>query len=774
MKPFGPTFFKGNQKKNRSRLQLGKQENNNILGTDFSCWKKRDIGGTRTKTLSMWSPNSDKKLRLSLRRTKLFLAIRAELSFYLESGAYYIQNLGVDTTCTLSFGDQIQAQYSTTICPIGEIPIPQNVPPLLGSVSPTVSGDSATNVGDAQRLCQVYIPASSFTGKLRLFIQALYGSKRKDYSADMSSAYLGGWPLFNFNSGSIKFNGRTSDILVTTEGYEYWLCRLNGDEIDTSGTISLSFYKLVPYSSDVLDLVDFFKNKLIASYTGQENTHGDATQTILETCLLSLLTPHSTAISTTAALSLSVISGQPLEYGWKATWDGKTARIVLITFDPDSWGLEGQDISLSISHSIVGEEDTFSAIASVNEVTGITTQHHLGWIPSGYPFNQSFLNVTFYPCSSDPGSATIIPSPPSTFSGLPIYGWFDKNNIWQDVTLSYDQTPTSDFGTGYSTKVFCYPGVETQISGGSTLLNKYSISVGGDIVTCYTGSTRLPFRTMGLEDLGEQYYTDQLQYLYSGYAICGGADQWGDFTPIGSIAYCTYANAANRYGTVNNSRSLVFFGSIGFVVPFGECEGIFYGSNAYESGGYADITVYPPTENDKPWKFNSLEGRVSGSCSCEGSEAQYCWEGTFLNGISTLSTFTWTGTPNPSYRVYFSTPSYSMKFYYLGKEEDKVVIADGVSSSYGDDIITGDGWPDGLPVPGAPSSGSYQSSLEPFFVAPSNICISGTRDIGLAPWILNSAQYLSTVMKGNGVSIALEDFNTDSYTQNSDTFVGWA
>lgn len=82
-----------------------------------------------------------------------------------------------------------------------------------------------------KKKCQALVPSSIFSGKLKLFVQALYGSKRSDYFCDWDKPFFK--PIVNMDSGhALSGFSQSNTWLVTTSDYQYYLFRYRTIAID--------------------------------------------------------------------------------------------------------------------------------------------------------------------------------------------------------------------------------------------------------------------------------------------------------------------------------------------------------------------------------------------------------------------------------------------------------------------------------------------------------------------------------------------------------------
>lgn len=213
---------------------------------------------------------------------------------------------------------------------------------------------------------QKIVPSSMFTGKLRLYVQALYGSLRDDYvrsgfnlkiNADSTDE---NYPEYTLNRGFTE-----NSWLYTAANYDYFLCRFIGAQIQ--------FIKL-ELSAEGGRFRDILKNH------ARKNEASFATK--LEAYILS--TARVTNIGYTVNITGDPILGSPLDYGWHAIWDGHKANVVCFYDDPDAPQYLSNQYELNITESWDGINYTFT-------VANTTLIADAGW----WPFTNG-LNLFYY------------------------------------------------------------------------------------------------------------------------------------------------------------------------------------------------------------------------------------------------------------------------------------------------------------------------------------------------------------------------------------------
>ena len=151
----------------------------------------------------------------------------------------------------------------------------------------------------AKKLCQMRVPPSVYTGKMRLMIQAIYGSKRNDYTYAAESAGMDNLVLAGVSLG---ISTPTAGLYTAPDG-SYWLIKIGTN-------------------------VTYQKLKISGAYQAAIED-----EPLSEAYALSRLIPEPGSAATTMAGSSlsSALSGYsgPLAYGWKFNSDGSEASVVV-------------------------------------------------------------------------------------------------------------------------------------------------------------------------------------------------------------------------------------------------------------------------------------------------------------------------------------------------------------------------------------------------------------------------------------------------------------
>lgn len=210
---------------------------------------------------------------------------------------------------------------------------------------------------------QELVPSSMFSGKLRLLVQAMYGSTRTDYRRDGFGLKITGGGLEVVLSRG--FEG--GSWLYTTARFDYFLCTYSSGQV--------TFRKLTLYKES-----EAFRGILDGHARVGEFTF----VTKVEAYILAM---------TTFSLSIQVvqitgdaINGSTLDYGWHAKWDGHTATAVCFYVDLVNDEYVSDQHQLTISDVYNAQADTYAFTVSNTRL-----QQDKPW----WPWTNT-LNVLYY------------------------------------------------------------------------------------------------------------------------------------------------------------------------------------------------------------------------------------------------------------------------------------------------------------------------------------------------------------------------------------------
>lgn len=284
---------------------------------------------------------------------------RCPPSIYLESGYLDLKSIGrcAETTylpATLHFNTETAAyngsltrpmQLKTALIPsrLDEDTPYYGTPPVDGQKSLAVGcevkdqllvvEDPCKNVYESGGYCpgmltlkqaQANVPASMFSGKLRLYIQTLYGSK----SPPMAYRLAANFSLTLLNEELVTETNlpRTFDggsFLFTTPDYQYFLCTYNPGVLKLTG-ITLSEIG-TQFREELVRITE-----LNSATQPPEDPTPPTDPLFIKRAEAYILSTAS--INTLDTLDIPIagdtIAGVPLDYGWHSNWDGSESYVV--------------------------------------------------------------------------------------------------------------------------------------------------------------------------------------------------------------------------------------------------------------------------------------------------------------------------------------------------------------------------------------------------------------------------------------------------------------
>jgi hypothetical protein len=401
---------------------------------------------------------------------------------------------------------------------------------------------------------QVSCPASVFTGKMRLFIQAIYGSKRTGYYFDETR--LPDYPHLFMLDADLKpvelSSGPISSGLYLDPHNNYWLIKIEGEIITaremTTKIGRSSLNKLTEAMTDPLKEAYILGNLTLSS---QSQIIGQQTSTE---------------------------GYQALAYGWKFNNAGSECSIVVNKEEPNIFGTGGLGSGGALVTRLVtlkfgfNEESKLPVIDSeiiVEEGTYVPFQQNRVFIPNY--FLSLMINVTVtWPVSSSAMVDFI----------APIYCYYAKddtllvirakNGAWTEShNLSYEYSGNTEINSAghsfvndvnplFSTVEGIKATVNTSgFTAGETLFTGTSISqADAEYVANWTPLNETP------EERPGAYGSDpfvMIRYVYT-----------GDLT--GAPAYCQ-----TRFASIADTFTAML------IIPFGDAESVVFVSENYKA-----------------------------------------------------------------------------------------------------------------------------------------------------------------------------------------------
>lgn len=650
--------------------------------------------------------------------------------------------------------------------------------PLVGSRTPSKPAYALyTKDSTITQLAASYVPASLFTGKLRLFVQSLYGSTRDDVTLFYEELL---WPMLYVGETHINYRGTQSNFLVTADDWTHWLAGVSLS--DGSVTVSFREVKIKP-TSRYANEAACAKDVLTTEDNGFDpGSRANKDQSILESILFAGCEVVS-EVDQTATDSFTFSGfplGSPLEYGWHANWDGSKARIVLITSDYNTYGVAYAVLELSITHTFDQEtkRPIFSVSAAVVKNGKAKVQNDFCvWHPIGVYQTSSeiFLSADFYMCGTSTEDPIII-DPPVSFNDFVVYGWYDKNNIWKEATWSRQYESNNVVAVADSETIICH-GSSTNKTVGEfepRFSTQYTVTVAEDsetAVTCPSFTAFIRYAavrpTSSVSDNGTQ-----LKYHALGsYASCNGGVNFGgvelNYDTVYGVDYTDAVGDANSVKIENYSSTA---GSAMFLL-MDDCDAAGYVSSEVVSvsGGayWWEVGTFLGTDGHLYTAVWSLDGN--------GNRVENLWSGSDVRGRTTFYNLNW---GSESYQSFSGNT----------REKVAVVIADINGAASIDKSVTSTNNPilEGmfsslgsyaipLPHPVETPWGNRVSDIEDWKAltdAPYGVCSIDLRTYTYSPSILCSAVFNSELAKGTPSS--LSNINKDNNLIVGNSFIGWS
>lgn len=266
---------------------------------------------------------------------------------------------------------------------------------------------------------QAYCPASMFTGKLRLMVQSIYGSKRNDYRGPASSLIQ---PYLEIDSGVKDSEGDPIYVKLDTGLYNSGLYK------DPSGD-----YWLIEIGANIK--YRRMKAKIRQDQLEEAGVDIEDVDTA-EAFILSTLVPETT--STAMQLSPLQTDEFPLFYGWKFNKDGDKASIVVFRTNdsiPCFTGAGGATTAKGYSsrlYTIVIGFDEDAGVPKVTSVTQGTSGTHIPYIQNKILYPVWALQAMQCLKAATPNAQ------PDRFANLktPAYCYYDRDNTLKIFTIS--------------------------------------------------------------------------------------------------------------------------------------------------------------------------------------------------------------------------------------------------------------------------------------------------------------------------------------------------
>lgn len=378
-------------------------------------------------------------------------------SAYLESGQLefpypaplspYADSAATWNMLDLSPADTFMASVGTTDTTMGNQVPGQTL--LNKQKSKSVCDQTDTKQGVLnKKMCMQYFPASMWSGRMRLFMQAQYGQPLRE-DAKLPKSYKfrlqlfdGGLPqvvyVFDSNSEtqeviSLGWTAGGSVGIFRDSDCVYWLVKIiQGASSYTFRAHRLSFSTV---------------GNSILRYIKKTNPSG-LLQKKLEAYLFACasISQGYEVIGTFNVTDAAI--GEPMGYGWKFKYSGDEASIVILKVRH-----ENTPDAVFQSCKVVVK------ISRPNQQWGplVATEHPAqdwtdGWgnfnlfIPEGLPSIGNTRHLSL--------QVSGVCRPPFHFSGVEIYGFYDQDDTWIPTTISGEPIDTTvhtvaEYGGGY-------------------------------------------------------------------------------------------------------------------------------------------------------------------------------------------------------------------------------------------------------------------------------------------------------------------------------------
>lgn len=271
-----------------------------------------------------------------------------------------------------------------------------------------------------QKACQRYVPSSLYSGKLRLFIQSLYGSIRTDYKirlwgdSNLPASYDYKLVLVNEDNSETTFeHGLPTTGLFTTEDYEYFLMECSVSSITFRklrlSKVAMGWLKVL--KTHPLRTVKFFANR-VEAYA-------------LSTARIDLNKPAITLPTKVP----SGAAGGPMGYGFKFKWDGSEIKIILHELDGYEYGI---NISRTVTVKITYDKNAGDTLDKQFTVAGGMSNTSI-WT-NGIPFqiwSPDWFNLQWNSFGAKLGGHR-------NTTGTPMYGYYDQSDTWTEIGVFHN------------------------------------------------------------------------------------------------------------------------------------------------------------------------------------------------------------------------------------------------------------------------------------------------------------------------------------------------
>jgi hypothetical protein len=271
-----------------------------------------------------------------------------------------------------------------------------------------------------KKLAVGLFPSSLFSGKMRLFMQSLYGAPELEKDSALLVDVYAASAVLKYRRKTdvlqLGFFAHSSQGIFTTARGDFFLVSITASEFKT---YVVTTYKITSSSQ----FVGIYQSKIKEGFAAGEREKLEAY--IFANSAIDLKNPKvvRTFISD---------SGMALAYGWKWSEDGSQARIVLhkTIGTPGSFRWSSTTITLDITENAVDGGTGITAVENV-VINGEWTDGWGAYNIFSPEYETDYAPLMLISMAVDP----INVKPAFAFTDIPIYGYF-KGNSWFGISVS--------------------------------------------------------------------------------------------------------------------------------------------------------------------------------------------------------------------------------------------------------------------------------------------------------------------------------------------------
>lgn len=312
------------------------------------------------------------------------------------------------------------------------------------SYTSTVAEYCSTEHGH-RKLAQMVFPSSRFTGKMRLYVQSVYGSRRTDY-----------WFVPQLVGGDLYIGGEQIDseyghtsVIYTDHQYNYFLFKFTGS------SVWIGKMKLTTCGEALRQWLA--RNQ----YYAWSVLQGESRRVIEAYILSTASPPAQDDMDLVQTFGSATGAGAPMYYGWKANWKGDEASVVLWQYDTNQWYTHL--VTVNLIDSWTGFDEDQMAVAE----EGLTDWgDRFGFnesLETKGPFNFRRPYDAFWrPEPYVIGMEAIIHAPGAPMTNVtdaPLYCFYDSNDALEVVRYTYD---ASDYTATWQHESYPTPGLTSR------------------------------------------------------------------------------------------------------------------------------------------------------------------------------------------------------------------------------------------------------------------------------------------------------------------------